>query len=135
MARRRSSSSSLTALPLPLQRLVRAAEIECPAGHAEALEALTALALTKVPARGIFEPGTREEPELYSAIESVGRAHLDLAEARASWRGALKAANLPIEKRDDLETAALEVQTASDTAYFYAGLAFGLAFSYLHRPN
>lgn len=135
MARRRSASPSLASFPLPLQRLVRAAEIECPAGHAEALQALTALALHKVPARGIFEPGTREEPELYSAIESVARAHLDLAEARAGWRAALKAAQLPIERRDDLETAALEVQSASDTAYFYAGLAFGLTFSYLHRGS
>lgn len=133
MARRQSLRSQSAHFPPPLRHLVHACEIECPEGHAEALAAFTSLALHKVPVRGIFEPGTREEPELFSAIESVARVHLDLAEARATWRRALKAANLPFEKRDDIETAALEVRDASQTAYFYAGLAFGLAFSYLHR--
>lgn len=130
---RRRSLPSLTHFPPTLRHLVRACEAECPAGHAEALQALTRLALHKVPARGIFEPGTREEPELYAAIESIGRTHLDLASARARWRTALKAAQLPLEQRDDIETAALEVQSASDTAYFYAGLAFGLAFDHLRH--
>jgi hypothetical protein len=38
-----------------------------------------------------------------------------------------------LEQRDALEEAALQVQSVSDTAYFYAGLAFGLAFVYVHR--
>lgn len=135
MARRRSQSFSLADFPPPLRQLVRACEVECPPGHAEALSAFTALALHKVPARGIFEPGTRDEPELYAAIESVAKAHLELAEARATWRGALQAADLSVERRDDVESAALQVQSASDTAYFYAGLAFGLTFSYLHRTT
>lgn len=134
MARRRSSRS-LDDFPQTLRLLVRACEAECPAGHAAALQALTTLALRKVPARGIFEPGTREEPELYAAIESIGRTHLDLADARARWRAALKTAELPLEKRDDIETAALEVQSASDTAYFYAGLAFALAFDHLRHVD
>ncbi len=133
MARRRSRSSASTALPPPFGHLVRACEIECPAGHAEALSALAALALNKVPARGIFDPGTREEPELYSAIESIGQAHLELADARRKWRKALKATDLPLRTRDDIETASLQVQIASDTSYFYAGLAFGLAFGYYYR--
>lgn len=120
-------------LPPPLGQLIRACEIECPVGHAEAFEAFTRLALHMVPARGIFDPGTREEPELYSAIDSIAREHLDLAGARRRWRAALKAASLPLEKRDAIETTALEVQSAFDTAHFYAGLAFGLSFSYLHR--
>jgi hypothetical protein len=135
MARRRSLATTIADFPAPLRRLVQAADVECPVGHAEALAELTSLALYKVPARGIFEPGTREEPELYSAIESVGRAHLELGDARARFRKALKVADLPLEKRDDIETAALEVQSASDTAYFYAGLAFGLAFHHLRDPR
>ncbi len=131
MARRRALATTIADFPAPLRRLVLAADVECPVGHAEALAELTALALHKVPARGIFEPGTREEPELYAAIESVGRSHLDLADARARFRSALKVANLPLDKRDDIETAALGVQSASDTAYFYAGLAFGLTLGHL----
>ncbi len=134
MARGRSRSSA-PALPAPLRHLVHVCVRECPPGHAEALGAFMRLALHKVPVRGIFDPGTREEPELYSAIDSVAHAHLDLAAARRAWRAALKAAHLPIEKRDAIETAALEVQGSFDTAHFYAGLAFGLAFCYLHRAT
>jgi len=36
---------------------------------------------------------------------------------------------LDFDRRDKIEQAALHVQTVSDTAYFYAGLMFGLAFS------
>ena len=42
-------------------------------------------------------------------------------------------ASLNIDRRDALEGAALQVQTVSDTAYFYAGLAFGLAYVHVHR--
>lgn len=135
MARRRSRPSTSPPLPAALQHLVHVCKIECPTGHAEALSAFIRLALYKVPIRGIFDPGMREEPELYSAIDSVAEAHLDLVDARRTWRAALKAANLPLEKRDDIETAVLQMQTAFDTAYFYAGLAFGLAYSHLLQPT
>jgi|SRR5689334_24041483 len=135
--RRRSasvSSRSFADWPLLLRRLIRAAEIECPPGHAQALQELTALALHKVPARGIFDPAARGEDELFAAIDSVARAHLELADARASWRTALDALNVDLDRRDEIERAALQVQSVSDTAYFYAGLAFGLTFSSLCRP-
>ena len=117
-----------------LRQLVRAAELECPRGHAEALLELTALALHKVPARGIFDPSVHEEPELFAAIESVAKTHLELASARTEWRSAVDASGLSFERRDELERAALHVQSVSDTAYFYAGLAFGLAFVFTCRP-
>ena len=82
-----------------------------------------------VPSRGIFDPSARGEHELYAAIESVARNHLEMGEARGALRKALDSAALPIEQRDEIERATLEIQSASDTAYFYAGLAFGLAFS------
>jgi hypothetical protein len=96
---------------------------------------LTTLALDKVPARGIFDPAARSEPELFTAIESVATTHLELTAARAAWRRALRRAELTIERRDSIEAAALEVQSVSDTAYFYAGLAFGLAFMAGYRAS
>jgi len=114
--------------PLTLRRILRAAELECPRGHAETLRDLTMLALRKVPSRGIFDPSATGEHELYTAIESVARNHLEMGEARGALRKALDAAALSIERRDEIERATLEIQSASDTAYFYAGLAFGLAF-------
>jgi hypothetical protein len=119
--------------PPTLRQIIRAAERECPSGHAEALSELTALALTKVPSRGIFDPTWRGEHELFAAIESVAQAHLELASARRAWRAALRAAAMEIESRDRVERAALQVQSVSDTAYFYAGLAFGLASVSFYR--
>jgi hypothetical protein len=128
MRRRRSSTTTLADCPLPLGRLIKAAAVECPPGHAEALRELTTLALRKVPARGVFDPAAKGEHELFVAIESVAHTHLELADARAAWRGAVEASGLDLDRRDDLERAALQVQSASDTAYFYAGLAFGLTY-------
>jgi len=158
MRRRRSSSARITSKPLaskpvaskpvaskpiasrptadwppPLRRLIRAAELECPPGHADALRELTTLALHKVPARGIFDPAARGEHELFGAIEAVARAHLEFADARTVWRKALSASTLTVNQRDDLDRAALQVQSVSDTAYFYAGLAFGLAYTSICR--
>ncbi|MGH9160820.1 MAG: hypothetical protein ACRD2X_12665 [Vicinamibacteraceae bacterium] len=130
---RRSRTYTLADWHPALRRLVRIAELECPDGHAEALFELIALAMRKVPTRGIFDPGSRSEPELFAAIESVARSHLEFGDARAAWRKALKAAALTLEERDGIETAAVQVQAASDTAYYYAGLSFGLVFVYASR--
>ena len=135
MPRRRTRSQTRTDWPLPLRQLIRAAELECPRGHADALHALTALAIRKVPSRGIFDPAVRGEHELFTAIETVADAHLQLADARTGWRKALDAANLDLERRDALESALLQVQSVSDTAYFYTGLAFGLAALTIYRSS
>ena len=127
MSRRSPSPARPAEWPFHLRQIMRAAERECPDGHARALVELTALALTKVPARGIFDPTSRGEEELFAAIESVAKSHLGLTTARAAWQGALRGSHLELEARDSLERAALRVQGVSDTAYFYAGLAFGLA--------
>lgn len=119
--------------PATLRALVRAAEAECPPGHAEALAALTNVALRKVPARGVFDPGAQGEHDLFVDIEAVARSHLELSAAEAAWRVALASADLSIERRDAIERAAVQVQTSSDTAYFYAGLAFGLVFVCAYR--
>jgi hypothetical protein len=126
---------TLAEWPPTLRHLIRAAERECPRGHAEALLELTALAISKVPARGIFDPAARGEHELFAAIESVAQTHLELPDARAAWRRALEAAALNLDRRDEIERAALQVQGVSDTAYFYAGLAFGLAAVCIYRSG
>jgi hypothetical protein len=133
MRRRQSKSEPFADWPWILRWVIQAAEEECPHGHASALRELTALALRKVPSRGIFDPGARGEEDLFAAIESVAKAHLELVEARVAWRKALEAGGLNLEQRNALEEAALQVQGVSDTAYFYAGLTFGLVFVYVHR--
>src|SRR5262249_8762375 len=89
---------------------------------------LTNLAIHKIPVRGIFDPTARGEHELFNAIESVARAHFAFGDARTSWRNALDDPSLSLEQRDEIEHAAMQVQTISDTTYFYAGMAFGLVF-------
>lgn len=130
---RRSRSVALAEWPPILRYVIQAAELECPRGHARALRELSALALRKVPARGIFDPAVRGEHEMFAAIESVAQTHLELAGARAGWQAALDAAALDFGRRDAIEGSALQVQTVSDTAYFYAGLAFGLTSVCLFR--
>lgn len=130
---RRPRSAVLAEWPLSLRLVIRSAELECPSGHADALLDFTALALRKIPARGIFDPAARGDHELFSAIESIARAHLELTEVRAVWRAAIEAADLELERRDEIERAALQVQAVSDTAYFYAGLAFGLTAAWVYR--
>ena len=135
MRRRRARREARSELPGPLLRLLHAAEVECPHGHAEALTELTTLAMRKIPARGIFDPAVHGEPDLFTAIEAVAVRHLALATARTAWRGALDGADLTFAKRDDLERAAQHVMDISETTYFYAGLAFGLVFVCAYRAN
>src|SRR6185437_10269248 len=73
---RNARPSAVADLPMPLRRVIRAAERECPRGHAGALRDLTRLAVRKVPARGIFDPTVRDEQDLFIAIDTVARRHL-----------------------------------------------------------
>jgi hypothetical protein len=133
---RRSPSSVMSAdLPVNLRQVFRAAERECPKGHANALKELTALAVRKVPSRGIFDPTSRGEQELFTAIEVIANRHLGRTRARAAWGTAVRGARLRLETRDRIERAALQVQCVSDTAYFYAGLAFGLTWISVYRDR
>lgn len=125
---RRSSSTAAPELPAHLRHVLSAAAQECPRGHARALRDLTHLAVRKVPSRGIFDPTSRGEQELFTAIEVIANRHLGRTRARATWKAAMRGAHLDLEARDRIERAALQVQGVSDTAYFYAGLAFGLTW-------
>src|SRR5258707_15641379 len=108
MPRRQPKSVLPVDWPWTLRCVIRAAEEECPHGHASALRELTALALHKVPSRGIFDPAVRGEEDLFAAIESVAKAHLELVEARLAWGKALEAGGVNFEQRDALEQAALQ---------------------------
>jgi len=136
--RRRSGNTTDRAvavadLPVQLRRVIRAAERECPRGHARALRDLTRLAVQKVPARGIFDPTIRDEQDLFAAIETVANRHLGHRASRAAWKRAMRRARLELDARDRIERAALEAQTVSDVVYFYAGLAFGLTWVSVYR--
>jgi hypothetical protein len=135
MARRRPRPVMSAEWTPTLQQLVRVAHEECPHGHAQAFAAFVALAMTKVPSRGIFDPAVRGEPDMFAAIEAIARTHLGVGTARAGWKASLDAAALPFERRDEIERASLQLRSASDTAYYYAGLAFGLAFLSGYRTS
>ncbi len=131
MSRRRTTAEARADWPRTVYRVIEAAEAECPRGHAGALRQLTGLAFHKVVSRGIFDPAIRGEDDLFSAIEGAATTHLELAPARVIWREALDRCDLTLDQRNTVEEAALQVQSVSDTAYFYAGLAFGLAYVYV----
>lgn len=119
--------------PFYLRQVIRATELECPRGHAQALAELSELALLKVPARGILDPTSRGEHELFAVIESVARRHLGFVQARRAWHAALRQGSVELAARDEIERSAQHVQAVSDTAYYYAGLAFGLTSVSLYR--
>lgn len=138
MTRRPNAPSVSDLWPLALRLLIAAAERECPRGHAQAFAELTALALTRVPARGIFDPTIRGEHELFADVERIAARHLGMHRARIEWRRALQL--IPTDGHDTqvrerVEEAAQRLQGVSDTAYFYTGLAFGLAASTLYGPG
>ena len=131
-SRKRPTTTTLD-LPAHLRHVLHAAERECPRGHARALRDLTSLAVRKVPSRGIFDPTSRGDQELFTAIEVIASRHLGRSRARASWNSAMQRARLELEARDRIERAALQLQGVSDTAYSYAGLAFGLTWLSVYR--
>lgn len=94
-------------------------------GEAAALHALGQLAVVQIPSRGVFAPN---EGELQGAIERIAKEHLGLKGPRKEFFRATAAVE-PFVKRDEIESAASHLQTVSDLAYFYAGLAFGVTFA------
>jgi hypothetical protein len=121
--------------PHPLSLLIESAARECPAGHAGALAELLTLALQKAPSRGIFEPGQRDESELSIQIENIAKRHLELDATHAAYKKSLDEAGLDFAPRDRIATSANDLRSVSDTAHYYAGLAFGLAFGFGYRTS
>jgi hypothetical protein len=89
---------------------------------ARALEEFGSLARWAVPVHGVFVPNN---DDVVRTIDVVAKRHLALGRARQEFRAALSAVE-PFGQRDAVESAQNRVQTASDEAYFYAGVAFGV---------
>lgn len=131
---RRSVSRSIDIPPL-LARLIAAAKHRSSEHSsnrgtnsvAAALDELGGLAVWAVPVHGVFVPNNND---VGMAIERVARAHLAFDVARKEFRTALAKVG-DTTARDDIESAHTHVQSISDEAYFYAGLAFGVAIASL----
>ena len=117
-------------LPLVLQEMVHAlqASKDCPENHARALEGYLRIARWSIPARGLFEPGSRDESPFFEQIHTIADKHLGRSSARNKFKRVVKASGLPFRKQDGILISAGEFQDVSDTAYFYAGIAFALSF-------
>ena len=130
MSRRRSKKA---VAPSPLLiRLIEAAERSKQdaeggdiTGVPQALRELGDLATWMLPVHGLFVPNNNE---VCMAIDRVARQHMDLEEAREELQKALSVV-AEFAQRDPIESAVNHVRSASEEAYFYAGLAFGLTFA------
>jgi hypothetical protein len=130
MSRERSRKAALLS-PL-LVRLIEAAERSGEdaegreiRGAAKALREFGDLAVWVLPVHGLFVPNNQE---VCTIVDRVAHQHLDLEEARREFKGALSVVG-EFAQRDPIETAHNRVRAASEEAYFYAGLAFGLTFA------
>jgi hypothetical protein len=101
-------------------------------GHANALRLLGRLATLVVPARGVLAP---VEDDLYKFIDGVTTTYLSDTDRRKEFNQLLAKIEPP-ETRYAIEAVFTQAISASDTAYFYAGLAFGITFADLtgRRP-
>jgi hypothetical protein len=127
MPRHRSTKKG--ALPKALVRLIDAARKSTTDGEGGdisgapgALRDFGALALWALPVHGVFVPNNTV---VEVGIARIAREHLGLKRAEREFRDALGAVE-SFEQRDPIESAHHHVQSESDQAYFYAGLAFGL---------
>lgn len=124
MSRRREKQAT-GALPPLLVRVIRAAHRDGKPDVAQALAAYGHYALMAVPIGGVL---SRDESQFYNAVERVARKHLGFTEARRAFSRTIKSIE-PLERRDGIDSAATAFQGASDSAYFYAGLAFGITLA------
>lgn len=130
MARHRSRKAQ--GLPVLLVRLVNAAAqsgVDADGvdirGAVPALRELGVLAAWALPIHGVFAANNND---VCKVIERVANDHLGFQAARRSFRDKVKAVGT-FEQQDAIETKHHEVLMASDQAYFYAGLAFGLTLA------
>ena len=121
-------------IPALLEQLIHALQQQSfhdAAGSAGALRAFAELAAFEVPARGAF---AADNPELYDAIEVVANRCLRFVRARRQFSAATAVVD-DLELREKIQSTALNVQSISDRAYFYAGLAFGVTLSTFGRHS
>lgn len=129
MSRRRSAKPER--LSPVLMRLIEAAEHHGDGegrdikGAARALREFGSVARWVLPIHGVFVPNDNDVSVI---IERVATQQLGLEEARAEFRRALEIIE-PFDQRDPIESAHGRVRSVAEEAYFYAGLAFGLALA------
>jgi hypothetical protein len=130
MSRRRFKKAA--ALSPLLVRLIEAAERSGDdaegrsiRGTAKALREFGDLATWVLPVHGLFVPNNSD---VCMVVDRVAREHLDLEEARREFKEALSVV-VEFAQRDPIESAHNHVRAASEEAYFYAGLTFGLTFA------
>ena len=96
-------------------------------GHGAALEELSAWALVTVPVRGVLAP---REDYAYRTIQAIATRHLGYADASQSFHRAIKVLGTV---GHDLESTANHLRSIGDDAYYYAGLASGMALMTIER--
>jgi hypothetical protein len=129
MSPRRGRNSRALQLPTLLARVIEAARFDpdkLPERLAQAklLEELSQWALLYVPANGVLAPNDEAS---YSVIEAAAVRNLEYAKAREAVHQALK--SLELNDRNAIEESQNWLQSASDVAYFYAGLACGITLA------
>ena len=92
---------------------------------ARALRAFGHLAALEIPSRGVL---ASQNPEMYSLIDEIADQHLGYKKPRKAFSDATMEIVDP-ELRERIQSSANEMETVSDQAYFYAGLAFGITFA------
>lgn len=125
----------LTPPPLPpvFARIIHAAkhgvagETSDRIGHGAALEELSAWALVNVPSRGVLAP---RDDHAYRIIQAIAARHLGYADASQSFQRAIKVLG---NAGHDVESTANHLRSIGDDAYYYAGLASGLALLTIER--
>jgi hypothetical protein len=130
MATRRVRRENTGSLPPLLARVIHAARHAPPdpvdrTGHDAALRDLGRWALVYVPSNGVLAPC---EDDAYKAIQEIATRHLQYRKARAAWSKALRAIDSS-EQRNEVESAQNWMQSVSDDAYYYAGLACGITLA------
>lgn len=94
-------------------------------GEARALIELGHLAGVVVPARGVLAP---VDEDLCREFHEIARNHLGYERASRHFRSGLRRV-AKFEDRDAIEIAHTELLSVTSVTYYYAGLAFGLAFA------
>src|SRR5690606_14471380 len=89
---------------------------------ASALHEFARLALWAIPNHGVF---VANHEEVATSVSKIATEHLGFGVAQRELYEALERIASD-EQRDSVESAVGQLRTVSDTAYFYAGLVFGL---------
>ena len=112
----------------PLLRLLAdALNARTPSAHLDGAVLIEFARLTRlhIPVHGVLPLA---DDKLFDAIDTSAIKHLDLGATRKALDAALARIE-PLTTRDELEVAVDQLCAVLNTAYFNAGLAFGVTFA------